>query len=314
MKAVVFEGTRLTVRDAAPPELRSGWALLRVRVTGICRTDIEITRGYMNFSGILGHEFMATVADCEDEDWIDRRVVGEINVGCGECAWCRSGLARHCPHRSTLGISHLDGCMAEYVQLPVGNLHHVPDALADDEAVFTEPLAAAFEILDQVPVQKDSRCIVVGDGKLGILCAWALSTVSSDVTLIGRHPEKLARAEWNHVRTATSKDLPAADIVVEATGRPDGFGVSLGLCKPRGVLVLKSTIASRADINLTPVVVNEITMIGSRCGRFERALAAMVRHHFPVTRLISARYPLEQAVEAFRHAEQPGTLKVLLDI
>ncbi len=314
MKAVVFDGSLRLTNEQPPPDPGPGWALLRMRTAGICRTDLEILRGYMHFSGVLGHEFVAEVADSDDDRWLDQRVVGEINVGCGQCDACRAGLSRHCPNRRTLGIYGLDGCMAEYMTLPVANLHRVPDAIRDDEAVFVEPLAAAYEILDQVPIKPDTRCVVLGDGKLGILCAWVLSTVSSDVTLSGRHPEKLDKAAWNSVKTTASQNLPPADIVVEATGRPEGFAGSVRLCKPRGTLVLKSTIASRSELDLTPVVVNEIAVVGSRCGRFEAALEGLARHRFPVARLVAARYPLEDAVAAFRHAGQPGVLKVILDV
>lgn len=314
MKAVVFDGALRALSNVQPPELKPGWALLRVLQAGICRTDLEIIKGYMGYRGILGHEFVATVADCENDSWLEQRVVGEINVGCGHCRACAAGWARHCPTRQTLGISRLDGCMAEYCTLPIANLHRVPDLLTPDEAVFVEPLAAAYEILDQVPVDASSRCLVVGDGKLGILCAWVLSTASRQVTLLGHHPEKLAMAQWNEVSTTTEQPREPADIVVEATGRPEGFNLSVSLCKPRGTVVLKSTIASAPIADLTPVVVNEITIVGSRCGRFEAALAGMAHHRFPVTRLITARYPLDQALTAFEHAAQPHAVKVLLDM
>jgi alcohol dehydrogenase len=314
MKAVVFDGALRVAADMEPPESKPGWALLRVLRAGICRTDLEIVKGYMGYRGILGHEFVATVAECEDETWLERRVVGEINAGCGHCDACRAGLSRHCAGRQTLGIFQLNGAMAEYCALPTANLHRVPDALSDDEAVFIEPLAAAYEILDQVPIADSARCVVVGDGKLGILCAWVLSTATPHVTLWGHHPEKLELARWNGLRVTTEPPPGAFDMVVEATGRPEGFNVSVGLCKPRGTLVLKSTIASAMNVNLTPVVVNEITVMGSRCGRFEAALAGMARYRFPVARLVTARYPLDDAAAAFERAAQPQALKVLLDI
>lgn len=315
MQAVVFQKGLRVETNYPPPEIARGWALLKVIQAGICRTDIEITHGYMDFQGVPGHEFVAYVADCEEESWIDQRMVGEINVGCGVCDACRSGWTRHCPRRRVLGIAGLDGCLAEYCALPIANLHRVPDDMTDDEAVFVEPLAAAYEILDQVPVRTETRCLILGDGKLGILCAWVLSTVSRHVELVGRHPEKLALAEWNGVRARRNADSGAlADLVVEATGRPEGFAAGVRCCKPRGLLVLKSTLASRATLDLTPVVLNEITVIGSRCGRFEAALAGWARHRFPLSRLIAARYSLSDAVEAFERAQQPGVLKVLVDI
>ena len=316
MKALVCDGKVELRGDYSEPELRPGWAVIGVRVAGVCRTDVELARGYMGYRGALGHEFVGRVAECEDGSWVGRRVVGEINAACGECDWCRRKLGRHCPNRTTLGVMGLDGAIAERCALPVENLWEVPEGLSDEEAVFTEPLAAAHEILEQVAVQSSDRCVVMGDGKLGILCAWTLSEVCADVTLVGRHEEKLARAEWNGVKTTTSVGSvePGADLVVEATGAGEGLTQSIGLTRPRGILVLKSTVVSQGELNLSMAVVNEITIVGSRCGPFGRALKAMRAFRFPVERLIEARYPLDEAEAALARASERGALKVIVDV
>lgn len=315
MKALVFDGALRFVPDYAPPSARPGWAVIKVSRAGICRTDVEITHGYMNFRGVLGHEFTGAVTECDDDAWLERRVVGEINAACGACEWCARGLGRHCPNRSVLGIQKLDGCMAEYCTLPVANLHRVPDEMPDDHAVLVELLAAAYEILAQVRVEPDARCIVVGDGKLGILCAWVLSTASRRVTLAGRHAPKLAVAEWNGIATTTDADaLEPADIVVDCTGRAAGLAQCIGLCRPRGTLVLKSTVAADSGMNLAPVVINELTVVGSRCGLFEDALRGYSHHRFPLDRLITARYPLDRGLDAFAAAGRPDQLKIVLDV
>ncbi|RMG43732.1 MAG: alcohol dehydrogenase [Acidobacteria bacterium] len=316
MLGLVFDGRRALLRSDLPePQPRDGWAVLRVRLAGICRTDLEITRGYMAHRGVLGHEFVGEVAACSDRTWIGRRVVGEINAACGRCATCRAGLPRHCPERRVLGIDRLDGCLAELCTLPVANLHPVPDAIPDERAVFTEPLAAAYEILEQVAVGREDRVVVLGDGKLGILCAWVLATASRRVTLAGHHPAKLAAAAWGGVETVAPPAAPAAgaDLVVEATGAPGGLEQAARLCRPRGTVVLKSTLAGGSPVDLAPLVVNEITVVGSRCGPFERALEGLERHRFPVERLIAARYPLSRATEALARAAEPGVLKVLVE-
>jgi alcohol dehydrogenase len=314
MKALWFDGERLALREIPPPELRPGWARLRVRLAGICRTDLELTRGYMGFRGVLGHEFVGEVIECADTGWVGKRVAGEINAACGTCEACRRGLGRHCPTRSVLGILNMDGCLAEECQLPAANLHEVPDGLSDRMAVFTEPVSAACEILDQVPLTGRERAVVLGDGKLGILCAWVLGTVLSDVTLVGRHPAKLERARWGGLRAvpADPGPEPGADLVVEATGRGSGLHAAMRLCRPRGTLVLKSTVAAPGDINLAPLVIHEITVVGSRCGRFETGLARLRDHRLPVERLIEGQYPLDRGLEAFEHAARPGVLKILI--
>lgn len=314
MRALVFDGAVRLTEEWPEPQLKPGWAVVRVGLCGICRTDLEIARGYMGYRGAMGHEFVGVVEQCDDAEWVGKRVVGEINAACGDCDWCRHGLQRHCPGRTVLGIVSHDGCMAERCALPVENLHEVPEGMADEQAVFCEPVSAAFEMLEQVDVARKDRCIVLGDGKLGILCSWALATASGDVTLCGHHPHKVTLADWGGVRPQMGSDgiTEGADIVVEATGSASGFSEAVRLCRPRGVLILKSTIAADTGLNLAPVVVNEITIVGSRCGPFGRGLREMSEHRFPVERLITARYDLSQGLQAFQRAEQRDALKVLV--
>jgi alcohol dehydrogenase len=317
MRGVVFDGEMRLEPEVPVPEARAEWALVRVRKAGICKTDMEIMKGYMGFTGILGHEFVGIVHACADESWLGQRVVGEINAACGTCDWCRRGLGRHCPNRTVLGIKGLDGCMADYCVLPVANLLPVPEDLSDDRAVLTEPLSAACEILEQVPVSGEERVVVLGDGRLGILCAWVLATALSDVTLVGRHAQKLDRARWRKLKTTedvTSLE-PGADIVVDATGSGAGVSDAMNLCRARGTLVLKSTVASQGPLNLAPVVVDELTVVGSRCGRFEDGLKIMQENpDMPLEKLITARFPLENAVEAFETARERDMLKVILEL
>lgn len=318
MAAAVFDGKELTyAKDHPQPELKSGWAKIRIKLAGICKTDLEIMKGYMGFKGVLGHEFVGLVEECAVSGWTGKRVVGEINAACGHCDWCARGLGRHCPNRTTLGIVNHDGCLAEYCQLPVANLLTVPENIPDDRAVLTEPLSAACEILEQLPVRGDERVIVLGDGRLGLLCAWVLSTAISDVTIVGHHAQKLAAASWRNIKTAfCEKDIgPGADIVVEATGSGAGLVSAMELCRPRGTIVLKSTVAVSGDVNLAPIVINEQTLLGSRCGRFADGLTIMRDFpDMPLDRLITARYPLKQVHEAFVRARRSDALKVVIDV
>ena len=316
MRALVFDGSLQVVEGYPVPTLKPGWARIRVRLAGICRTDSEIIKGYSGFHGVLGHEFVGTVEACDDGSWVGRRVVGEINVGCGHCELCAVGLERHCCERRALGIHGLDGCMADFCRLPVANLHAVPQGLPDEAAVLIEPLAAAAEILDQVPLQGHERVCVLGDGRLGILCAWVLATQVEHVTLVGHHAGKLAAAKWRHLRTI--RDSPelgsrSMHLVVEATGSPAGLKEAVRLCRPRGVVVLKSTISASMPFDMAPVVTGEITLQGSRCGRFVSALALIAQYaDLPFERLITASYPLAQAQAAFERAAHPDALKVVL--
>ncbi len=319
MKAVQCHDTRLSIREIPVPEPVPGEALVRVHLAGICNTDLEILKGYAGFSGTLGHEFVGMVEQVEDADpqWIGRRVVGEINIGCYEpgCSWCHGGLDRHCPNRRVLGIQEKDGCMAEYLTLPVRNLLPVPDHLPDDHAVFVEPLAAGFEILEQIHLEPTFRVAILGDGKLGLLINLALRHSPATLIHIGKHPEKLELAGKSGIRTMLLDELTNEqfDVVVDATGSASGFETALRHVKPRGTLVLKTTVSQSVPVDLTAVVVNEIKVVGSRCGRFEPALHALSQG-LDVAPLIQHRFQVEEAESAFDLARTPGSLKVLLDM
>ena len=317
MRALVFDGTLQFVRNYPIPDVPKGSAQVRVIKAGICKTDMELIKGYRGFKGVLGHEFVGIVTRCDDPNWLGKRVVGEINVACGLCEWCAKGLGRHCPNRTVLGIFNHDGCMADYCVLPTGNLLEIPAAVMDDRAVMIEPLSAACEILKQVTLDGSERVVVLGDGRLGILCAWVISTVVSDVTLVGHHPEKLEPAKWRHLKTALTADSikAGADIVVDATGSSQGISEAMSLCRPRGTIVLKTTVVSRDKVNLAPLVINEQTVIGSRCGQFKDGLKMLELYpDMPTQQLITARYKIEEAVTAFERARQPDALRVLLEI
>jgi threonine dehydrogenase-like Zn-dependent dehydrogenase len=313
MRALVYDGQlRLTVcpvPDPGPDE-----ALIQVRLAGICGTDLEIGRGYKGFHGILGHEFVGVVVFGLRPEWLGRRVCGEINVSCGQCHMCRSGLRTHCERRSVLGVLDRPGAFAEFVTLPYANLHAVPDAVEDARAVFVEPLAAAFEVLEQVDVRSEMSAAVIGDGRLGILCAQVLRNAGADVTVLGRHHRKLRLLARLGMKAADVGDAPVGrhDIVVEATGSPSGLTEALSRVRPRGTLILKSTYVESSPINLSPAVVGEVTIVGSRCGPFDRALDALLRNAVEVESMIDAVYPLQRGVEAMARAATPGTLKVLL--
>jgi threonine dehydrogenase-like Zn-dependent dehydrogenase len=316
MLALWLENQAVAVREIAAPSPLPGEALVRVLRAGICNTDLELVRGYYPYTGVIGHEFVGVVES--EGEWRGRRVCGEINAvppGC-DCPPCRRGDRTHCDRRTVLGIVNRPGAFAEYLTLPVENLHAVPDSVSDDQAVFTEPLAAAFEILEQVRIGPDDRVYVVGDGKLGLLCAQALALTGCALTAIGKHAEKLALLARRGLRTATLNALPEqrADVVVECTGSPAGFELARSLTRPRGTLVLKSTYAGSLTVDMSRLVVDEITMIGSRCGPFDRALRALASGEVEVTGLIHARYPLREAAAALAHAQRSGVLKVLLEI
>ena len=313
MLALEWDGSALRVADRPLPAAETETAVVRVHLAGVCNTDLALTKGYMNFRGVLGHEFVGTVAEGPAE-WRGRRVVGEINFACRGCDVCRSGLSRHCPTRRVMGILNADGAFAEYVALPVANLHAVPDGVADDAAVFAEPLAAAFEILEQVRVERGTTCVVLGDGKLGLLAAQVLAQAGAQVLAVGKHEDKLAilRRRGIGAMDLAGWDRARADLVVEATGSIAGFALAAAAVRPRGTLVLKSTVAETAPLNLAPLVIDEITVIGSRCGPFAPALQALASGSVDVASLIAARYALADGVEALRAAARPGALKVLM--
>ncbi len=320
MKALRFENNSLSLSEVAAPT-RGDEALVRVLVAGVCNTDLEIVRGYAGFEGTLGHEFVGVVESAPgDESLEGKRVVGEINAGCGLCELCRAGDPRHCPRRTVLGIVGRDGAFAEFLRLPASNLLVVPDEIPDERAVFTEPLAAACGITERVRIDEGMSIAVVGDGKLGLLCAQALKALTgARVTLVGKHQSKLDIAAGRGVETVTVKDLPGSfkrsfDVAVEASGSESGFATALSLLRPRGTLVLKSTFHGATEFNAAPVVVDEISIVGSRCGRFGPALELLRRDAVEVAGMIHAEFPLAEGVRALEHAASAGVLKVLLRI
>jgi len=314
MIAVHLQDQTVSLRRASRPRRPAGHALLRLICGGICNTDIELLRGYYGFSGTPGHEFVAEVVEADDAAWLGKRVTGEINLACGRCDWCARGLGRHCPTRTVLGIVKHPGAFREFFTLPVQNLFEIPAGVATEQAVFTEPVAAACEILDQVRIPRGAAVGVLGDGKLGLLIACTLAAHGAQVFLYGRHPEKLAVAESVGVRTAFSNKLPHAayDYTVDATGSPDGLMSAVGMTRPRGTLILKSTVHGTVPLDAAPVIVNEITLVGSRCGRFEPALKLIRRRKLPLDKMISDEFPLFEAPRAFARAQEKGVLKVLL--
>jgi threonine dehydrogenase-like Zn-dependent dehydrogenase len=317
MRALSIDETGGPVLRDLPRPDANGEAIVRVRLAGICNTDLELTRGYMGFRGVPGHEFVGEVVESPDATLLGRRVVGEINAGCGGCDACAAGLARHCQRRSVLGILNRNGVHADCARLPAGNLHHVPDALSDEEAVFTEPLAAAYETLEMRAAAPGEQWLVLGDGKLGLLVAAALHADGAAPLLAGRHAEKLAIARRWGVQTVLAEALDGRrwDVVVECSGATNGLSRALALVRPRGTVVLKTTVAGPPDASLAQAVIDEITIVGSRCGVFPRALAAfpaLAAAGVRVTDLITAEFSLSDGVAAYARAAEPGVLKVLL--
>jgi threonine dehydrogenase-like Zn-dependent dehydrogenase len=317
MRGVWLEQGRVVLREDLPsPELRPGEALLRLRLAGICATDLELVGGYLGFCGVPGHEFVAEVLEAPSApDWEGARVVGEINTACGTCATCLAGRRRHCPGRDVLGLTGRGGAFAEELALPLGNLHRVPASIPDAAAVFAEPLAAALEIQEQVPIASGDRVVVIGPGKLGHLVAQSLAATGCGLLVVGRRREPLALLAARGIRTALVDGLEPrrADVVVECTGNPDGLEIARRAVRPRGTIVLKSTYHGAARVDLAPFVVDEITIVGSRCGPFGPALALLARGTVDPRPLVEARYPLEEAVAAFEHAARPGARKILLE-
>lgn len=312
MLSVHLENGLVEIRNQPKPRRKPGHALIRLLSAGICNTDLELQRGYYGFSGTPGHEFVGEVVDADTRELVGRRVVGEINLECGRCDWCRRGLGRHCPQRTVLGIVKHPGVFSEFFTLPERNLHVVPDSIPNERAVFAEPLAAACEILEQVRIPRGAPVAVLGDGKLGLLVAQVLHAHGAKVRLFGKHKEKLAIAKAVGVRTSL-KPAGRFDWVVEATGSAPGLMQAVGMTRPRGTLILKSTVHGTVALDTAPVVVNEITLVGSRCGRFEPALKLLRAGKVRVDEMISARLPLSEAAHGFDLAARKGVLKVLLD-
>jgi threonine dehydrogenase-like Zn-dependent dehydrogenase len=314
MQALHWDGQILRLEaDRAMPSLTDSMALVRVRLAGICSTDLQILKGYMGFRGVPGHEFVGEV--CQGPSGLmGKRVVGEINFACGHCAYCLQGLARHCLDRRVMGILGADGTFAEYVALPAKNLYPVPDTVDDESAVFTEPLAAAFEILEQIHIKPSDDVLVLGDGKLGLLCAQVLHTAGARVTLVGKHVKKLTIARKLGISSILADELGQlkADVVVEASGSTAGLTRALSVVRPRGTLVLKSTVTEPHTLSLAALVVNEICVVGSRCGLFSPALRALSSKAISVAPLIEKAYSLAAGTDAAAHAAQPGALKILL--
>jgi threonine dehydrogenase-like Zn-dependent dehydrogenase len=314
MKGLWLANQQLQLRHDLPiPEPIAGEALVRVLQAGVCNTDLELLRGYYPYAGVLGHEFVGVVEQ-GPEHLIDQRVVGEINATCGQCRFCLSNESTHCENRTVLGIVNRDGAFADYLCLPEKNLYPVPESVSTDAATFTEPLAAALEIQQQVSMRGGDRVLVIGDGKLGQLVAQTLALTGCDLLSVGRHPDKLANLEARGIQTGFADAVQdrTFDVSVECTGNPEGFAIALRALRPRGTLVLKSTYAGNLSINASALVVDEITLVGSRCGPFPEALKLLAEHKVDVSPLIQARYPLADGLKAFAHAQQKGVLKVLL--
>jgi threonine dehydrogenase-like Zn-dependent dehydrogenase len=315
MLALTFD-RKLTLMEVPTPEPETGEALIRVRLAGICQTDINVTRGYKDYHGILGHEFVGEVVAAPQEEWVGQRVVGEINIACGVCSRCREGLSRHCAQRRILGLHDKAGCLAEFITLPLANLHPVPANVPDAFAVFTEPLAAALEIPEQVHLRPDSRALIIGDGKLGLLIALVLRLTGCDLHLVGRHPKKMDPMAARGVKTHLAEGFAPRDfdVVIEATGSPAGWQTALEAVRPRGIIVVKSTYPDTLKFNPSALVVPEVTVCGSRCGPFAPALRLLARGLINPKKLISRVYPLVQAPEAFAYAVRRGVLKVLVEM
>ena len=313
MKAIWLENNNVSLRDVPQPA-QPGEALIRIRRAGICSTDLELVKGYYPYTGILGHEFVGEVVACDDDSWVGRRVVGEINAVCGECESCRNGRETHCESRTVLGIANRNGIFAEYTTLPLVNLHQVPASVPDEMAVFTEPLAAALEIQQQVQVKPTDRVLLIGAGRLGQLVAQTLALTGCDLRVVARHAMQQKLLTERSIRLIAEEEVQPRrwDIVVEATGSPDGFSLARQAVRPRGMLVMKSTYKGEMSVNFSSIVVDEVNIIGSRCGPFAPALLLMEQKAVDPTVLIAAEFKLEDGLNALERASQPGVLKVLL--
>lgn len=322
MRALTLRPEAVLDRDHPEPARAPGEALVAVRLAGVCDTDLQLARGYMGFSGVPGHEFVGTVLACDDPRWLGRRVVADINAGCGQCEDCLAPpLAghhgHHCAKRTVLGILGRSGAFAERLTVPERALREVPDALDDARAVFAEPVAAALHVLDELDAPTRARAVVIGDGKLGLLIALALAGAGVATALVGRHPHKLAIAAAAGVDTAREAEaarLAGCDVVVDATGNAGGLATALGLVRPRGTVVLKTTVGEPVPVDLARAVVNELRLVGSRCGDMTRALAALARGAIDPRPLVEARYALDRAPDALAHAGRRGALKIVIEV
>ncbi len=315
MRALVFDQSLALDTRRPDPQPSEGDTLIKVRQAGICATDLEIVKGYMGFRGVLGHEFVGEVVSSPDRELVGQRVCGEINIVCGRCDLCLSGLSSHCRARTVLGILNHDGAFADLVRLPATNLHVVPKNVEDDQAVFVEPLAAAFQVLKQIKLDGRKWVTVLGDGRLGLLIAQVLRNAGCPVRVIGKHAEKMALCEKWSIRSRPMEEIQPRhdqDVVVDCTGSAAGFELAMQMTRPRGTIVLKSTVAAGKAMNLAPLVIDEINVIGSRCGPFREAMRALSEKTVDVTSLIHRRMKLDQGVEAMSLAGRPGVLKVLL--
>jgi len=313
MRAILFDGQLQFTNSAVLRDPRPGEIRVDVTCAGICETDLQLCRGYMGFRGILGHEFVGVARDGR---YAGRRVVGEINCACDVCDYCRTGLKNHCPHRTVIGILNHDGAFAETVIVPEANLYPVPDHVTDDEAVFVEPVAAACRIGEQISLRSGPQVTVLGDGRLGNLCAQVLRHQGCRVRVVGKHEEKLSLLKTLGIATVLLKDLQPErcdTLVVDCTGSPSGLDTALQIVRPGGTVVLKTTVAAHQSLHMAPFVIDEISLIGSRCGPFDKAIELLAQGVVQVKPLIKARFPLEQATEAFEHAVRKDCLKVLFD-
>ena len=314
MNALWLESNHISLRDVPRPR-KPDEALIKIRKAGICSTDLELVKGYYPYTGILGHEFVGEVMEAENASWIGQRVVGEINAVCGQCEQCLNGRSTHCEKRTVLGIVNRDGTFAEFTQLPITNLHRVPDSVPDEMAVFTEPLAAALEIQQQVQIKPTDRVLLIGAGRLGQLIAQTLALTGCSLRVVARHAHQQELLKRRGMKTVGEEEIQTWrwDIVVEATGSPGGFAIARKAIRPRGTLVMKSTYRGEVSVNFSSLVVDEINILGSRCGPFEPALRLMESRQVDPTVLIADEFRLEHALEAFERAAQPGVLKVLLE-
>jgi len=313
--AIVFENNQLKLKEISNPIPSKGETLIRVLYSGICNTDLEIVKGYMGFDGVIGHEFVGVVENCEDENWIGKRVVGEINCGCGECEFCRQGLNRHCPHRTILGILNRDGAHAQYVTLPISNLYELPKNIDDKSAVFIEPLAAALEICEQIHLQPGVKITIIGDGKLGQLIALVLNLYPVELTVIGKSQFKLDQLIEKNINVLQDDqvNLKPQDIVVECSGVSAGLQLANSILKPRGTLVLKSTYHDDFLFNPAIWVINEINLIGSRCGPFQPAIDLLKKNMIDPAYLISKVVQTKDGLGAFNLAQEKNVFKILID-